>query len=83
MYASRHLDVACRVLRCFPGQWQVHLVNAATGEDSFVCSMAQRPSYKLLQETIGKVEGSNSSRSFVERLRREIQFNQESLKKRD
>lgn len=80
---DRYLDAACRVLRCFPGQWQVHLVNAATGEDSYVCSMEQRPSYNLLQQTIEKVEGSNSSKTFVERLRREIQFNQESLKKRD
>lgn len=71
-----------RVLRCYPGQWQVHLVNPATGEDSYICSMEERPSYKLLQDTVEEVEGSNSSKSFVERIRREIQFNQESLTKK-
>jgi hypothetical protein len=44
--------------------------------------MEERPSYKLLQDTVEEVEGSNSSKSFVERIRREIQFNQESLTKK-
>eukprot|EP00208_Stichococcus_sp_RCC1054_P003574 CAMPEP_0206149158 /NCGR_PEP_ID=MMETSP1473-20131121/37628_1 /ASSEMBLY_ACC=CAM_ASM_001109 /TAXON_ID=1461547 /ORGANISM="Stichococcus sp, Strain RCC1054" /LENGTH=296 /DNA_ID=CAMNT_0053546607 /DNA_START=827 /DNA_END=1717 /DNA_ORIENTATION=+ len=68
-----------RVLRSYPGDWQIHLVNEETGENTLVCSTPERPSYQLLKETIEKVEGSNSSKPLADRIRREIQFNQDSL----
>ncbi len=77
---ATHIHVLCRVLRSYPGNWQIHLVSDSTGEDAYVCSMPERPSYKVLKDTIEKVEGSNSSRPLADRIRREIQFNQDSLR---
>lgn len=73
----------CRVLRSYPGGWQIHLVNDGTGDDAFVCSTPERPTYKYLKDTIEKVEGSNSSKPLADRIRREIQFNQDSLKRKN
>lgn len=76
---ERDIFVPRRVLRSYPGDWQIHLVNEETGENTLVCSTPERPSYQLLKETIEKVEGSNSSKPLADRIRREIQFNQDSL----
>lgn len=76
------LRVACRVLRSFPGLWQVHVVNELTGEDALLTTMDHRPSYAELQSLLLETPGSNSSKGWAERLRQELQFNNDSLKGR-
>ena len=80
-----HLARGCverRILRSFPGAWQVHVVNEATGEDALLTTMDHRPSYAELQELLLGTPGSNSSKGWAERLRQELQFNNDSLKSR-
>lgn len=36
----------CRILRSYPGDWQIHLVNETTGEADLVTTVPERPSYK-------------------------------------
>jgi Domain of unknown function (DUF1995) len=43
---------ARRILRAYPGDWQVHLVNEGTGEAALVTTMPQRPSYRELEALI-------------------------------
>lgn len=50
----------CRILRSYPGDWQIHLVNEATGEADLVTTVPERPSYKacctfVLSNTILRV----------------------------
>ena len=45
-----------------------------------VCLQDTRPSYERLAEILKAVPGSNSSKTWDERLRAEIQFNQDSLR---
>jgi hypothetical protein len=71
-----------RILRAYPGDWQVHLVNEGTGEAALVTTMPQRPSYRELEALIRGTEGSNASRPLSERLRRELRWNQDSLQGR-
>ncbi len=70
----------CRVLRSFPGLWQVHVVNELTGEDALLTSLDHRPTYAELQSLLLGTPGSNSSKGWAERLRQELQFNNDSLK---
>ncbi len=69
-----------RILRSYPGDWQVHLVNEATGDADLVTTLPKKPTYQELQELLKRTEGSNSSKPWDERLRRELKFNQDSLK---
>jgi Domain of unknown function (DUF1995) len=41
-----------RILRAYPGDWQVHLVNEGTGEAALVTTLPQRPSYRELEALI-------------------------------
>ena len=72
-----------RILRSYPGPWQVHVVNDATGEDALITTLEQRPSYAELDALLIATPGSNASKGWAERLRSELQFNQDSLKSRD
>lgn len=71
-----------RILRCYPGEWQVHLVNEATGEAALVDTLQQRPDYRMLEALIRGTAGSNASKPLSERLRRELRWNQDSLRGR-
>lgn len=72
-----------RILRSYPGPWQVHVINEATGEDALISTMDHRPTYSELDALLLSTPGSNASKGWAERLRSELVFNQESLKKRD
>mmetsp|Transcript_15529 Transcript_15529/g.40161 ORF Transcript_15529/g.40161 Transcript_15529/m.40161 type:complete len:325 (-) Transcript_15529:184-1158(-) len=69
----------CRVLRSYPGKWQVH-VQDAEGNSPCVAMEDVKPSYVRLQEILQAVPGSKSSQTWDERLRSEFQFNNDSLK---
>ena len=58
-------------------------MNEATGEDALLTTMNHRPSYAELQNLLLSTPGSNSSKGWAERLRQELQFNNDSLKSRD
>lgn len=61
----------------------MHVVNDATGEDAIITTMAQKPTYAELDALLQATPGSNASKGWAERLRSELQFNQDSLQKRD
>lgn len=69
----------CRVLRSYPGKWQVHVVDAE-GNAPCIAIEDSKPSYARLQEVLATVPGSKSSQTWDERLRSEFQFNNDSLK---
>ena len=72
-----------RILRSYPGPWQVHVVNDATGEGAILTTMPQRPTYAQLDALLQATPGSNASKGWAERLRSELQFNQDSLKRKE
>lgn len=41
-----------RILRAYPGEWQVHLVNEDTGEAVLVTTYPERPTYRELEALI-------------------------------
>jgi len=79
---SRISGDECRVLRSYPGDWQVH-VAGADGALPCVSVEKEKPSYARLVEILKAVPGSKSSLSWDERLRSEMQFNSDSMRARD
>ncbi|KAK9810156.1 hypothetical protein WJX72_005755 [[Myrmecia] bisecta] len=69
-----------RLLRAYPGDWQVHLVDAK-GRSTCIATQATRPSYKELEQLLKAQANSNSNKSWVERLQSEFAFNRDSLRR--
>ncbi|CAK9207812.1 unnamed protein product [Sphagnum jensenii] len=78
----RMLGEDVRILRRYPGNWQV-FVGGPTGSNVCVASETQQLSYKQLETVLKSREGSKAGQGWLDRLLGEFKFNQESLKNED
>jgi hypothetical protein len=70
VYCLRRVQVLgdeLRVLRCYPGQWQVHYVRTTSARASLVAVEEEKPSYARLLELLQAVRGSRASKSWLDR----------------
>lgn len=63
----RVLGDEVRVLRCYPGRWQVHFIRSA-GESELLSLEDDRPTYQRLLELLKEVRGSLASKSWLDRV---------------
>lgn len=75
----RILGEDVRVLKCYPGKWQVFVVDALGGSDCIAVE-DDKPSYNKLQDLLRSREGSKAGQSWFGRLVGEFKFNKDSLK---
>ncbi|KAI5072320.1 hypothetical protein GOP47_0012426 [Adiantum capillus-veneris] len=75
----RILGEDVRVMKCYPGNWQVFVVDSMGGSDCIAVE-EEKPSYKKLQELLRRREGSKAGQGWFGRLLGELKFNQDSLK---
>ena len=68
-----------RVLSGYPGGWQVHVVGR-DGNAKLLDTQEQLPSYQEIEKVLKSWPESNSNKSWVDRLKSELKFNQDSLK---
>ena len=69
-----------RVLRCYPGQWQVHVVEKqAVGGNLCLAKLPEMPSYSVLEVLLSAREGSPAAMGWLDRLKSEAKFNSDSL----
>ncbi|KAL4420712.1 hypothetical protein ABPG75_010368 [Micractinium tetrahymenae] len=58
-----------RIMRCYPGQWQVHFVPASPREERVLLSCEDRkPTFQRLIELLKEVQGSRNSKSWLDRV---------------
>ncbi|BBN09923.1 hypothetical protein MPTK1_4g23770 [Marchantia polymorpha subsp. ruderalis] len=75
----RMLGEDLRLLKRYPGDWQVFVMDAAGGSEC-VAVEPQRPSYKALEALLKSRKGSKAGQGWLSRLFSEFEFNQKSLK---
>eukprot|EP00250_Pteridium_aquilinum_P034650 c7880_g1_i1 orf=136-1098(-) len=75
----RILGEDVRVLKCYPGNWQVFVVDSR-GSSDCIAVEEDRPSYNKLQDLLRSREGSKAGQNWFGRLLGELKFNQDSLK---
>lgn len=63
----RVLGDELRVLRCYPGQWQVHYIPPGGGTAVLLAAEEAKPTYQRLLELIKGVGGSRASKSWLDR----------------
>lgn len=70
-----------RLLRCYPRDWQVHLVSQ-NGSDELLSVEKDQPSYKRLEEILKErgTDDDNGPQGLFDRIRKEFEFNVDSLK---
>jgi hypothetical protein len=68
-----------RVLYGWPGGWQVHVVGR-DGNAKLLDTREELPPYMEIEKVLKGWPESNSNKSWVDRLRSELKFNQDSLK---
>lgn len=58
-----------RIMRSYPGQWQVHFVPASPQEDTVLLSCEDRkPTFQRLMELLKGLQGSRNSKSWLDRM---------------
>lgn len=80
---SRILGEDVCLMRRYPGDWQVFVIDDAAGTNECVGVETDRPSYKRLQEILKSRKGSKAGQGWFDRLVGEFKFNQNSLKNDD
>ncbi|CAD7699033.1 unnamed protein product [Ostreobium quekettii] len=55
------------LLRCYPGDWQVHLVRSS-GLIDLICTQPREPKYEELLDLLRRVDGSMTQLSWIDRL---------------
>ncbi|GMH34312.1 hypothetical protein BSKO_02146 [Bryopsis sp. KO-2023] len=65
-----------RVLRCYPGDWQVHIASE-DGTIECVAKEPEAPSYKRLEEIVRENGGTDG---WLARIEKELKFNADSMK---
>lgn len=75
----RILGEDVRVLKCYPGKWQIFVVDSK-GDSDCIAVEDGKPSYNKLQDLLRSREGSKAGQSWFGRLLGELKFNQDSLK---
>lgn len=78
---SRIRSADVRILKCFPGKWQVHLAKS-DGSTTCLSLEDKRPSYKRLEEILKQEERKNNdgSQGWLQRIVTEFNFNKDSLR---
>ncbi|KAG1679170.1 hypothetical protein FOA52_000526 [Chlamydomonas sp. UWO 241] len=71
-----------RVLRAYPGQWQVYVLGRQ-GKSELIASSDEQPTYAVIEALLKARPSSRMNMGLFERLQDEYQFNQDSLKPRD
>lgn len=69
-----------RILKAYPGQWQVHALDRAGGSQ-LVAAQDDQPTYKQVESMLKARPSSKMNMSLVDRLKDEWQWNQDSLNK--
>ncbi|CAD7700526.1 unnamed protein product [Ostreobium quekettii] len=67
-----------RLLRCYPGDWQV-CVGSGAGSANCVAVETEQPSYKRIEEIVVKDDAGQSG-SLLDKIKKEFDFNAQSLK---
>ncbi|KAL4451370.1 hypothetical protein ABPG77_009442 [Micractinium sp. CCAP 211/92] len=58
-----------RIMRSYPGQWQVHFVPASPAEETVLLACEDRkPTFQRLMELLKEVQGSRNSKSWLDRV---------------
>jgi len=71
VYYLRQLSILgdeVRVLRCYPGVWQVHYIRNSTQEAELLSLEDKKPTYQRLLELLQNVRGSLASKPWLERM---------------
>nr|XP_024394691.1 uncharacterized protein LOC112291477 isoform X2 [Physcomitrium patens] len=80
---SRILGEDVCLMRRYPGDWQVFVIDEAGGTNECVGVESERPSYRRLEEILKSRKGSKAGQGWFDRLVGEFKFNQKSLKNDD
>jgi len=64
----RVLGDEIRVLRCYPGRWQVHFTSSGTQEPQLLSLEDDKPTYERLLELLRGVRGSQASKPWLDRV---------------
>ncbi|KAL2632410.1 hypothetical protein R1flu_017096 [Riccia fluitans] len=75
----RILGEDVRLLKRYPGEWQVFVVDAS-GNGECIAVEPERPPYKMLESLLKSRKGSKAGQGWLARLFSELEFNQKSLK---
>eukprot|EP00963_Diacronema_lutheri_P010348 scaffold1019_cov338-Pavlova_lutheri.AAC.25 len=74
----RMLGEDIRMLRCFPGGWQICVRNS-NGNMECIATPEELPSYKEIESMLRGREGSIASKSWLDRIKMEAKFLKDNL----
>lgn len=70
---------ARRLLLAYPGKWQV-FVARNDGTSDCIAVKESKPTYKELEEVLKGTAGTSASKTWIERVKSEFEFNRDTLK---